>query len=408
MVNYDQAATTYDSSLYLYDGGLTTVPPPPNPFAAGFPARPGIGWEFYGIKPSGVAYQLHFTTTGDYTYDCTRSITRAITGFVLVPEEFDKVDLVRDKVQAYLAVDGVLCPMGVFRFTESSRQVDAVRVTNPLSIAGGFGVTYGNTNIPYSYAGPYANNFLTQPTYGAADLHNVTLSDITTDLVRNTGNAETLRTGFDPSQEMQRILLQDGVPYGIAGSASPSRNDVTWDGTTTDLEKIQQLAVLAGHRNPWMDNNGIVRSVSADTTSVDIIDLDDLKPTAESLVITESFLTAPNRIIVNDNSSADRTIQGQWDAPASAPHSYANLGYWRTQVEDVQGLGSNEHAQQVAQALGEAATARKLDCEIKPTCALDGPQLVSFQGALWMCVAWSISTSPNTTMSVTFQEVLTS
>lgn len=381
--------------------------PLPNPFATAFPARPGVGWEFYVEGPSGVVEPLHFTTSGNYTYDSTRTVTRTISGFILVPEEFAKVDLVRDRILCYLAVDGVLYPMGVFRFTESSRQVDAVRALNVASTSGGFGTTYGLTPIPYDWEGPYAANLLATQHYGADDLHNVSLGDTMSDLVRNDGTAETLRLGFDPSQEMQRILLADGVEFSIAGPLSPSRNDVTWDGTTTDLDKVAQLAVLAGHRNPWSDNNGVVRSVQAVVVQTDVIDLDDLKPTAESLVITESFLTAPNRVIVNDNSSTDRTIQGQWDAPASAPHSRANLSYYRTSVEDVQGLGSVEHAQMVAQAIGEAYTARRLDCEIKPTNALDGPAIVSFQDSLWMCVGWSISTEANSTMQASFLELLT-
>lgn len=407
-IQYNQSGVIYNDPAYTYAGLSTATPivPPPNPYATGFPVRPGIGWEFFLLHPGGNTEPIYLSTTGNYTFDLTRSVTRAIDGFLLTPEEFVKVDLIRDKVLGYLAIDGVAYPMGVFRFTESTRQVDAVRGA-PDGTGNAFGVTYGATaGVTYGTTGiPYASVTLINPGYYANDLHNVALADIMTDLVRNDGSAETLRTGFDPSQEMQRILQQDGLPYAIAGTSSPSKNDVTWDGSATDLDKITSLAQLAGHLNPWSDNRGIVRSVSASTDSLTPTALDDLQPQAESIVITETFLTAPNRIIVSDSGSADQLIQGQWDAPAIAPHSHARLGYYRTQMMDVQGLGSNAHAADVAAALGRQATARKLDCTIKPTNLLDGPVTVSFRGSNWMCVAWTVSTEANSTMSITLQEI---
>lgn len=408
-IAYNDSTTTYNDSRYTYAGlsSSTPLPVPPNPFTPAFPNRPGVGWEFFVLHQGGNVEPLYLSTTGNYTFDLTRPVTRSIDGFILTPEEFAKVNLVKDKVLCYLLIDSVVYPMGVFRFSDSSRQVDVVR-GKPSGQSQGYGVTYGATaGITYgNTAIPYANPLLFKQQYFSDDLHNVALSDIMSDLVRNDGSAETLRTGFDASQEMQRILLKDGLDFVIAGSPSPSRNDVTWDGSSTDLDKITQLAVLAGHRNPWADNTGIVRSVPANTQPVSAIDLDDLKPTAESIIITDAFLTAPNRIIVNDNSSTDLVVQGQWDAPAVAPHSFANLGYYRTSVVDVQGLGSQAHATDVAQALGEQATARRLDCSIKPTNLLDGPVVVSFQGTFWMTVGWSVSTSANNTMSVSFVELL--
>lgn len=406
-IQYQQSGVLYNSPLYRYDGSsvLTPVGPPPSPFASPYPARPGVGWEFFLQHPGGITEPIYFSVTGDYTYDSTRDITRTIDGFILTPEEFSKVDLVRDKVLAYLAVDGIMYPMGVFRFVDSSAQVDVVR-TVTTGEGTPYGVTYGSTAIPYSWEGPYSLPLLAGGSYGAGDLHNVQLADIMTDLKRNDGSAQTLYTGFDAGQEMARILQQDGVPYAVANGLAPSRNDVTWDGSTTDLDKVDQLAVLAGHRQPWSDNMGVVRSVSANEVQGDVIVLDDLKPTAQSIIISESFLTAPNRIIVNDNSSTDIAVTGQWDAPSSAPHSYASLGYYRTQIQDVQGLGNAEHAQQVAEALGEEYTARKLDCQIKPTNVLDGPRVISFRGAYWLVVGWSINTGPGETMSLTCQELL--
>jgi hypothetical protein len=366
---------------------------------------PEIGWAFQVQKPSGVTEDLHFSTTGSYSFDVTRAVTRAISGFVLVPEEFDKVDLVRDRVNCFLVVDGVRKAMGVFRFTDSSQQVEAAKLFARGGSGTGAGPTYSNS-MGYSVNYPYADTaLLASEGFVARNLVNVALGDTATTLIRNDGSAETLRVGFDASQEMQRICLDAGLDFSFAGSLAPSRNDVTWDGSATQLDKVTQLAVLAGHRNPWSDNTGVMRSVPAVLVQTDVIDLQDLKPTGQSIVVTESFLTAPNRVIVVDNSSIDRGVVGQWDAPASAPHSFANLGYYRTSTQSVQGLGSVEHAQMVAQALGEAYSARKLDCQIQTTNVLDGPQVIFFSGANWLVTAWSVGTAPNSPMSISCQEL---
>lgn len=367
---------------------------------------PEIGWEFEVEKPSGQTRDLHFSTTGDYSFDLSRPVTRAISGFILVPEEFDKIDLISDRVLAFMLVDGVRNAMGVFRFSDDSRQIDALKIFSKAGGGAGSGLTYSNA-LNYSTNYPYSDNALVLGEgFVSRDLYNVSLSDTMTTLLRNDGSGLTLRLGFDPSQEMQNILQNDGLQYAIAGSAGSSRNDVTWDGSATDLDKVTQLAVLAGHRPPWSDNNGVVRSVMAVVVQTDVIDLLDLKPSGQSVVVTDSFLTAPNRVIVNDNSSVDRAIMGQWDAPASAPHSFSRLGYYRTSIQSVQGLGSQDHADMVAQGLGEGYTARKLDCRIQPTSILDGPQVIEFEGSEWLVTSWSVSTAPNSEMTISAQELL--
>lgn len=368
---------------------------------------PEIGWRFEIERTSGTTTPLHPSTTGSYSFDLTRPISRAISGFILVPEEFDKVDLVRDKVNVYLVVDGVSCRMGVFRFSESTYVVDATKTFSATNNVVGGGDPYDSPDTYDSPDGYDDPGTRLREGYDSRDLHHISLADIMTDLIRNDGTAETLRTGFDASQEMRRILLADGLRFSVAGAPAPSRNDTTWDGSATDLDKVSQLAQLAGHYEPWCDNQGIVRSISTDLNNINPIDLDDLSPTAQSIAITDQFLSAPNRVIVNDNSATDRPIMGQWDAPSTAPHSYAALGYHRTSIQSVQGLGSNDHAQAVAQALGASYTARKLDCEIQPTCLLDGPVVISFRGALWVCTQWSTSTAPNSTMTLTAQEYKT-
>lgn len=331
-----------------------------------------IGWRFEALHPGGSTTPLHFATGGTVGFELSRDVPKAISGLVLVPQERIKVDFVQDQVNVFMVINDVDYPMGVFSFTEDVLQKDVVL----------------------------------DPEQGSTDLTTVSLGDRFARLIRNDGSAQTLLKGFDPSFEMREILARSGLPYSVAGAASNSASDVTWDGNTTDLQKVKQLATLSGHRPPWMGNQGIIRSVAALVVETDVITMESLFPTAGTVSITNNYLIAPNRVIVSDNSFPSFALRGQWDAPGSTPHSEGKRGFVYTKVEDVQGLGSGEHATTVARSLGESYTARKLSAQIVPTDRLDGPQVISYDGALWLVNSWSVGTDPGSTMSFQAEELL--
>lgn len=333
-----------------------------------------IGWNFYAVGSTGRT-EIHFTTSGSYSFDSTRDVPRQLSGLVLIPSEEAKVNLSSDRIEVFFTqVDSfgsVSKPFGVFRFTESSHQKDVMRLFDGT----------------------------------AGDLTSVTLNDRLVELKRNTGAAHTLAAGSDPSQAMQQILTDAGIPGTVSGSVSPLSNTISWDGSTEEIARFDTLATLAGHRPPWSNNSGVVRSVPAVVIQTDIIDLADLYPTAGSTVITDNYLSAPNRIIVNDNSSTAGPIVGQWDAPGSAPNSASMRGYVQTEVVSQQGLFGNAHADEVAMTLGEALIARQLDVEILQTTILDGPQVIRYDGSLWLLQSWQTSTAPGSKMNLTAKEL---
>lgn len=312
--------------------------------------------------------------TGSLSLDLTRDIPKAISGIVAGPDQWSVVDPRVDQIRLWLDVDGVANPMGYFVFSELTRQKNAV-----VDEAG-----------------------------NAADLITTGLSDRCMLLNRNTGAGQSIAPGFDPSQEMIQLLSATTVPYSIAAAPNTSITSITWDGTTTDLAKIRELGTLAGHRPLWMDNNGVVRSVASQVIDTEIIPLSTLQPTDRSISITEKFLTAPNRVIVSDNGAAAYAVRGQWDAPASAPHSMANRGYVQADVVEQQGLGSADHAQNVAATIGEQYTARSLSAKIVPTALLDGPQVIFYDGANWLVTGWSVDLTPGQLMTVTAEELIPS
>jgi hypothetical protein len=236
---------------------------------------------------------------GDLSFDLNRDVVRSLTGLMFIPEEARKVDNpAGQEVSLYMWKDSVRYRMGVFSFTEETLQKS---------------VTLDDEGT-------------------VSDIHIFNMGDRMARLIRNDGTPETIYAGFDPAQEMDRIISNTGIPGSVSGSVNTSLSPVTWDGSVTDLSKIQTLAELAGHRRPWMDNEGIIRSVQARSLVSDAIPLEDLEPTEGTIGITNTYLAAPNRFIVSDNAFSGFQLAGQWDAPSSSPHSQANRGYFRTEV----------------------------------------------------------------------------
>lgn len=349
-------------------GSGSIAPPDPSP-----PQPVGTGWTMVSVTPAGVTTDVKFTDTGNFTHDQNRPIRRAISGFTLLPTEAAKLDLARDSIHAYLRVDDQSYPMGIFYFTESSRQKDAI-------------------------IGPDG-----QP----ADLIHVSLSDQFIRLQRSDEVPRIALAGADPSQEMIKYIGEADVPHSITGAENPIADDVLWQPFTPYETIVTQLAELAGHRRPWADNYGVIRSVAARVVDSDVIPLEELEPIAGTIVITENYLSAPNRVVVYDDS-AMYPIVGVWDAPASAPNNATNRGWVTTTGVQAQGLSGENHARQVAETLGEQFSSRKLFCDIVPTNRLDGPVVLSYDGALWLVDSWAVSTKVGSTMSFDATELILS
>lgn len=360
------------TATFTADGVLTSsgsgsvTPPDPTP-----PTPVGTGWTLLSVSPANVATEVKFTDTGQFTHDQSRPVRRAISGFTLLPSEAAKVDLARDSIHAFLRVDDQTYPMGIFYFTESSRQKNAIKDVD------------GNP----------------------ADLIYVSLSDQFIKLQRSDEVPRFALTGADPSQEMIKYLEETDIPHSVTGSVNPIAEDVVWQPFTVYEAIISQLAELAGHRRPWADNYGVIRSVAAQVVDSEIIPLEDLEPIDGTIVITDNYLSAPNRVVVYDDQG-EFPVVGTWDAPSSAPNSASTRGWVHTAGVQAQGLSGEVHARQVARTIGEQMAARRLAGDIVPTNRLDGPVVLSYDGALWLVNGWSVSTTVGSTMSFDASELI--
>lgn len=365
---YDTALSPASIAAH-YAAGSGIGPPPPPPAIP--PTPVGTGWTLLAVNRANVSQEVKFTDTGQFTHDQSRAVRRAISGFTLLPSEAAKLDLARDSVHAFLRVDDVSYPMGIFYFTESNRQKDAIIGTDGL------------------------------PT----DLIHVSLSDQFIRLQRSDEVPRVALDGADPSQEMIKYIGEAGVPHSVTGSDSNISEDIVWQPFTTYEAIVSQLAELAGHRRPWSDNYGVIRSVASQVVDSEVIPLEDLQPIAGSIVVTENYLSAPNRVVVYDDQSSS-PIVGSWDAPASAPNSASNRGWVQTAGVQAQGLSGVVHAQRVARTIGEQMAARRLAGDIVPTNRLDGPVILSWDGALWLVNGWSVSTTVGSVMSFDAGELI--
>jgi hypothetical protein len=335
------------------------------------------GWSFFAVNAEGAERQVFPAAQGSLAYDGTRDVSKTLSGMIFLPGELSKFDLAADQVRVVFSLDGVDYPMGFYSAIESTRQKDVL--LDP------------ETNL-------------------VSDISTIGFGDRLSRLIRSDGKPQTIQGGFDPSQEAIDLLLDTEIPFGWEGSVSPAGDTIVWDGATTLLSKVVQLSELGGHRNPWMDNDGVVRSVVAQTpvpTDPRIIDLmKTLFVEANSLAITETFLSAPNVVVVTGNAgNSDAPATGRWDAPSIAPHSFANRGYFYTQMVSRQGLRDSAHATRVAEAIGEMNAARMLSFRCRPTSILDGPVTLRYDDTLWVVNSWSIDLGPNGTMDVQAQEL---
>ncbi len=342
----------------------------------------GIGWSFYRKDPSGAYQQMHPTITGEMSFDVSRDVRRAISGQILLAADLEKFDLTRDEFFAFLVVGETEYAMGVFRASEITIQPDAIINTDEPDVLG-------------------------EASDEVSDLVFVSWADRMIRLRSNDGSPETVYEGADPAQEMIRLLTEAQIPHSVAGSVDTTRHAITWDGSATLYSKIEELAELAGHRPPWPNNSGILISIESGLVPTDAIPLLDLGVVDGTLIITENYLSAPNRVIVTDSSGTSIPIRGEWNAPASAPHSEARRGWMQTEMVSLQGVNTGDHANLIAQTIGENFTARTLTCDLAdPTYLLDGPVVLSYDNAFWLLQNWSVGLAPSSPMRVSMIELL--
>ena|ERR1700742_518795 len=330
-----------------------------------------ISWSFTSVDRTGQQRDVNPTTTGTMSYDDSAAVRKTLTGLVFLPDQLNSYDPTTDYLLAYLTLDDVTYLMGAWYPNAISYQKDAT-----TDDAGGY-----------------------------ADLTHIDFGDGFVKLAQTPDVTVTASPGDDPALIIQDLVNTAGFDSAVARPLNHIATFVNWSPFTSMQSIIDSLAPLLGQRPAWIDRFNTFRSVAALVAAGEVITLESLLPQAGSIVITDSYLTAPNRIIVNDPSQA-LPIYGQWDAPASAPHSFAKRGYRITQQIQQQGVLSSSQAADMAKTLGEQATARRLNAVIPPTYLLDGPTVLSYLDSLWIVRSWSMGTATGSMQSFAATEYI--
>lgn len=333
-----------------------------------------LDWFFAARPPGGTAVLVKPIIAGSFDFDSSRVTTRQLTGFSWTPDELNKMDLASDDLLVYVSIDGA-----------TAVQVATMRASSAID----------------------QKDVLTNPDGTAGDLAHVDFADVFVRLNAASELPFTVAIGTPPDIAMGMIADKAGLDHAFAGSTGPMSSTVSWAPFTTYSSILNDLALQAGHRTPWANRIGVARSVIATVVGTEVIALDDLKPVAGTIQVTNNYLTAPDRVVVSDQS-ASSAIVGIWNAPASSPASAARRGYSIAVGVSIQGLASASQAEAAATVYGERQLARTLAATIAPESVvlLDGPNIISYLDTNWLVQSWSLSTAPGSTMTLAATEVV--
>lgn len=159
----------------------------------------------------------------------------------------------------------------------------------------------------------------------------------------------------------------------------------------------------------WMDHRGhfrMIRTVDPGVAPADF-DLDAGKKVwRDTPVRSSDVLTAPNKFIVISNSGSEesRALVGVYEVPPSAPHSIAQRGFVIPDVRDMQAF-TNSQVDAMARNIGIRSTVFErytLTTALDPR--HDSYNILHWQGANWLELAWSMDLTPGGQMQHTIRK----
>lgn len=206
------------------------------------------------------------------------------------------------------------------------------------------------------------------------------------------------------------------LPVRFAMAASPYLCAQSWSiGAQRGSAVLESLAFTGDYWSPWLDNNGVlqfVRTFDPSAQAVDI-DLDTSRQVIQrSSVETNDLLTAPNTFLVISNGgnnstevgSANGEIVARASVPPSAPHSVTNRGFEVVKVVQTQ-LTSLAQANAVVQGLAQRQTVfETVTLSTPPDPRHDGYNVIRWNGANWLELAWSLELVDGSEMTHTLRK----
>lgn len=239
----------------------------------------------------------------------------------------------------------------------------------------------------------------TETIFSSGDLSNVVLNDEMF-LVD-----QQIIVGVDAAGQaisnVAREILED-LDIATDIEPSPFSSAQAWPAGTMRGQVLEALATTGDYFSPWFDNSDTFRMIRSFDPAMVVpqFDLDaGNQVIRNSITKTSNLLTAPNRFLVISNSGTDQgPVFATATVPPTAPHSFANRGFYITQTTTSQ-LVDVAQASAMANNLANRFTifeTVQLDTALDPR--HDSYDVINWQGDLWLELGWSMSLSPQGTM----------
>lgn len=294
------------------------------------------------------------------THDTSRTIKRQLSMSLGVADTA-AINVITDRVSVFMVFpNGQEYPLGVYMFTDASRQV-----------------------------------FSSAPTgfHTAGGLASVTLNDEMF-LVDQQIEKGVSGLGLNSSAVIQKALA--GLPITYTLEPSPFHSVESWGVGTNRGQMLEALSVTGDYFSPWFGNDGKLHFIRTffPSTQVPSFDFDEgNKVIREPILETDDLLTAPNTFIVISNAPENSNTQvvGIATVPVTAPHSVANRGFVIASVENLQ-LSNSTQATAVAQGLAIRQNVfERVSLTTAPDPRHDSYDVIKWQGGLWLELAWSMA-----------------
>jgi hypothetical protein len=210
---------------------------------------------------------------------------------------------------------------------------------------------------------------------------------------------------------VQQIMQELGIPQQV--ESSPFMSAQSWSAGAMRGQILEALSVSGDYFSPWFDNNKKFRMIRSfnPSTQVPQFDFDaGNQVIRDSITHSSNLLTSPNRFLVTSNTNTGGNslpISAVATVPPTAPHSFANRGFYITQSVNIQLTDSNQ-AQAVAENLANRFTVFEtatLSTALDPR--HDSYDVINWQGDLWLELGWNMNLTSGGVMTHVMRKAYT-
>jgi hypothetical protein len=292
------------------------------------------------------------------TNNINRTIKRSLDGMVLLPGDFANVDPLSDRLKVWGVIDGVENALGVFMWTDASGSRHS------------FGLV-GNSSLVD------LNGILDQPM----------------------GHPLGCPADSSIDETLRSLALEVGLTrLNLPNTGKIMGQSANFASSISRTQVMAQLAGTAGLYSPYFDGNGVLTAKYPAPLDSGVLSYSeaDGNIVADTIIESNDLLSAPNRWVCEVVGANDAPIWAAYDVPASAPHSFANRGYYIVNViQGAQGIATIDECYEAAKAaaLAENDTYEWVEFDAVPDHSHDTFDVVNYRGAPYREQEWRLPLS---------------